>query len=593
MMLTQQGALPSLPDDARGITVEGMVDENRVEAVGRTARLRLVGRLPVYFAPPESLCAVPSPLVLGPGGAASVGEVGDVLLVGARTEDGALSSRIVHAHDLYGEPRELSVALPVPSVGQTIDAVGERRFVVVGGAGPVGPLSSLVGIDLDASSVVSDPWLIRWNETTHAVAHHRSVRLSDGSIWVTGGCIETEPESGACRVTSTSVTATTFWVDPDSEPLEARPGPSLAVARYDHAMVVGRDDVVTVIGGVDGDGHAVGQVERCAPDLSAWEMVVDLSPWMGDAAIVGGTVLEGGLVVALLDDGSALLAGDADVQHVTPNPSWTARPGLARQALALSGERVLVDTLVLPFGLLGADYGAQPSTATEAWHVVDLLRITPGVPKMAATLAQLDDGSVLLAGGVNPDDGGPASGPAFLRYRSALDGPDEGTPNISALALGSFVAHHGDIDVEETGDGRALRLAVVEDHDERLPPVRAHARGFRSRAFELHVTFAAHGGAVPYLVFESGTRAALSLRLTEGARAWRRTASAIVDVDCEGDPPVLGDALRVHVEPESVTVRGDDTEWVCGGAGDVDVAVGVGAAGVGVVWARDFRLTRQ
>jgi hypothetical protein len=595
-----------LPVD--GVTVEGLFGQT-VEAVGRTARLADEGEIPVYFAPVDSVCPVKGNVGPRESVAAAVGPTGDVLITGGRDAEGDLLDEVVHLHDEEGRVALLSNPLPAARVGHTVHALGERRFVVVGGAS-TGPdaLGHVVLVDLDdevdpVSAEVPVPLAA---DEGPARAYHAGARSPDGRILVAGGCTRLDPEAECWVEEEPGVHGTAMWIDAVGSGLVFRPGPDLVVPRYGAFLSFQRDGVAYLAGGWDEAGRPVHVVERYRPDsIRFLRYGGDLGEAIDDdVAVVGATVLEGGVVVLVLADGRIHWLTEHERDTFEPWSGWCGSdepcfadlPGSGasvtrRGVVTLPGERVLADGVLLPVGGLG--YGGT--------DVLDPFVSSPGHPvtaerRVGTMPVVLADGSVLLVGGRDPTSGELAT-PLALRMRPELDGPDERIPEVDRAERGSLMVH--DLGrAERAADGLNL-LVTFDSVDPRFPEVRARARGFRSASFRFDMTV--HVGpeeVVPYLVLEHGGVEAVSVAFEPDAiQAYVRDAQERVQsFSCAStglrfsDPQVL----QVEVRPGGVLVRNrGETLGQCPLTNEPrQWSVGVGASGAGDVLVSGLRLTR-
>lgn len=596
-----------LPVEA--VTVEGLFGQT-VEAVGRTARLAEEGDIPVYFARVDGLCPVEDEVAPREATAVAVGAAGDVIVAGGRDAEGRLLDAVLHMHDEEPRAEPLAGRLPSPRVGHSVHAIGERRFVVVGGASAgTDALSDVVVIDLDADRrVVGGALPIEVEEDEGpARAHHAADRGPDGRILVAGGC-KRVTGAGDCLadgdIDDPSVHGTGIWIEAVGNELVFRPGPELVVPRYGAQLSFQRDGVAFLAGGRDVEGRPVHVVERWRPDTIRFRRyggepgtVLD-----DDLPVVGATVLEGGVVLLVLADGRIHWINEQEREEYRPWSGWCEDdgpcfgdldgpgPATRRGVIALPGERVLADGILLPVAGLGL--GGD--------DVRDPFVPGPGRPatsdrRVDATPVVLADGSVLLVGGRNPDTGELAS-PLSLRLRPELDGPDERIPELDRAARGSMVAH----DLERAVlEGDTLRLLAAESSDARFPRVRAHARGFRSASFRFDVTVQVTSGeVVPVLVLEHGAVEALSVSLgPDGIQAHvRDPQERVQSVSCAATGLRFDEAqvLRLEVRPEGVLLRQAGTPLgQCPITSEPHAwSVGVGASGSGEMRVYGLRLTR-
>ena len=593
------------------VTIEGLFGDT-VTVVGRTARLRDSGELPVYFAPVDQWCAVSSAVSARDPGPISVGPDGNVVVVGGRDADGMLLSEIVTLEDETNVAIALDQGLPVPSVGHSVHPVGPGRFAVIGGAstGPTA-LGSVVFVELGASGGrVTEPVPIDLPpQSDPARAYFGAGEVHPDEILVTGGCSMITP-TGECDVDAGPVLSTTYWFSiTEAGTLEFGGGPSLLNTRYDHQAHVSRDGVVFVAGGRAANGSPRQQPERLLPGADTFEaygppLNLELAP---DTEIDDSALLDGGMLVLAMSDSTIHWMTETETGtlarwciddsgafdenakcFVSPTDELTQMLPRPRHSLtSLPGERVLADEWLVPLGGLGQTGDHAINLALPNAQIPN----PPPGPRAAAATVVLDDGSVLLAGGRDPETRQPAL-PFFVRLRPALAGADEEVPEVDDLALGSLLALQPDRVRLEDGVVRLLSAGLREE----FPSVRARARGFRSSRFRFEVSLSADE-ADPHILLEQGAVAGISIRLeAERLKAFVRDASGtILPISCGtapldfSSPQVIG----VEVTPETIRIRrGIEEVGQCPGAGDVLSGVGIGASGSGTVEASTLRLTR-
>jgi len=616
--------LPDLPEDVVAITVEGKFGD-LTEAVGRTARLDVEGDIPVYFAPADELCSFPSGIENREVGAMGIGPEGDVLLVGGRDGDGRLLDDVIRTRDVEDVVSEIPGGLSVAVTGLVLAPLAERRFVTIGGARSDGTvLDTWVPIDLAAPDPIGPPTRIRVDGLDDAArTYHAIVGLPDGRSLVTGGCRMLDLDA-RCIASPTHVVGSAFLVDPTTDPPSFVRAPAHLVARFDHTLLVARDGVVFAVGGRGANDRGVITIERWRPGANRWESYgptaeLDLAP---DEWIVGATLLEGGLVVVATSaggigwvsetaadrwwqpgdatftwcDGDPTTAGCFHDESLDPPPPPVQR----RRLLALPDERVLADAFLLPIGHVGQG----------PVHAVDLTLPTlsqaaPPDPRVGAALGLLADGTVLFAGGRNPDTLDPVA-VFLLRFRPDLQGPDERIPNIADLRAGSFVAHDPATLVmptptEAQGVDRVffqdeqLQLNSMGDEAD-IPEVWAHVRSFRSASFRFDVTIEMPVGGRPHLILSHGAVARTSIRFGDRIEGVQRAADGSESPFTCSLGGLLFDkpqALRFDVTPEKIVIKAaGDAIASCPGVGDMPSALGLGVSGPGVLRASRMQLTR-
>lgn len=607
-------------DSVAAITIEGLFGDAPT-GIGRTARMRQTGELPIYFARVDWLCPVPADdeVRFRSPGAVVVGELGDIVLLGGRERTGELTDEIVSMNDERGRPRVQPSTLPVASTGFTAHPVGPRSFVVVGGAVSASrALDSVVLVDVsdDGQVDVAEPFAIDVPlQPEPGRAYHASVPLPNDTILVAGGCVELD-SSGACIPSATTVLSSAFVMDADgSRPRFAR-APALLSPRYEHALHVARDGAVFAVGGRSELAEPVLNVDRLLPDGAFWEPYgPPLTSELPDGSrIDGSALLEGGMIVLAMDDGSIRWVNG---EQTGVFPQWCdaedttsrcfAQPGVElpvvapRPLLVLPGERILADHFLLPVagvgqtGLDAVNLSVEEDAAPgddNAPPAPPPGTAPPPAQRRGATPVVLADGTVLMAGGQeSPFE--PPELPLMLRLRPALDGPDEGIPVLSTIGKGSLIAMQPDRVTLEGGTVRMISAATEE-----FPWVRARVRGFRSRSFRFDATLSA-SGATPHIVLEQGAVAGLSVRFGPSAVRgfFRDSTGSVVEFSCGTLPSDFWDTpqvLEVTVGPDSFVVSqaGATLAQCPSPVLDLPVSIAIGSSGSGSVTASALRLTR-
>jgi hypothetical protein len=581
----EHGSIPALPDHATGIAAEGLFGTT-VTAVGRShgidpmlAAGRIAGfhadapLLPVYFAEPDSLCALdaqPSPRE----SPSAAGPAGDVLLAGGVDAQGDLLDELVHVDLFTGELRMLAASLPSPRRGHAVHALQDRRFLIIGGAESNAAIDRLVIVDV-ADPRVEDAGPLQVDGSPQALSGHASARSGvDDRILLAGGCDDVDAQA-RCE----GALALALWLDP-SDLGGTQRLPDLAVPRHSADALVAADGVAWVAGGFGADGLALGSVERLQPG-GEWEVVHTLPDGAGAA---GFTLLDGGLVLLAEASGSIHWWSEAGSGSLDPTsrapalePTTTARP-----LVTLPGERVLVDAWLF-----------DPATAAVD-PATERVLLTAD-PRLGAELLTLHDGTVLFVGGQTADT--QLAAPQLMRLRPRLDGPDEWIPELTGPQSDAFV---GNAPGRATVVVGGLRLDAVAGEANVLPPVRAHVRGFRSRSFRLELDHAADPGTLAHLTLEHGSTAMLAIALQDdGIIARRRLADGSVEIlDCGEQMGDLGASLVLEVDDEGRRVRlsgpdGSLATCVLDWPSSAGLAVGFGVSGAASARFFGLRLARR
>ncbi len=270
--------------------------------------------------------------------------------------------------------------------------------------------------------------------------------------------------------------------------------------------------------------------------------------------------------------------------------------------VGLWGERVLVDRFVLHAGILGRT-GA---------NAVDLSAVKPGQtfsppgPRVGGSMVALADGTVLGLGGRVPASGSLAN-PVVTRFRPLLDGPDEGTPDVSAPDSGALVLHdrsgaqiEAEVRISSAAQTQTLLLEPDPDRSTDFASTWVHFRGFRSRRFVFEGAYEALNGTPSvHVVFSRGAIARTELAIdTNAVRLLAREADgSAVEVRCSDEGlnfAGVGHNVSVVVSPRAIDVRVDGEAFArCPWAGAETVAVGLGAVGAGTLRANGLRLSRN
>ncbi len=608
-------SLDALPTGVDALTVEGLFGESVVLAVGRTPRLPLDGTQPVYFSPPDQLCPVESSLEPRDRAAMAVAPSGVVLAVGGEGAQGQLMDEIVVLRDDTTEVVIAEAVLPTPLVGHSLTAIGDRAFVMIGGAN-VEPIPSGDVVRLDVSR---DAMSVEVGPSVRAVldegpvtprAFHGAVALPDGRVLVQGGCAHVE--RGACVPSEASVLRSGFYLEDVRGTFRFDPAPAMLHPRYEHALLASRDGVVFAVGGRDDEDNGLRDIEMLLPGTPGWSPYGPaLFEALGERDIVGAALIEGGLVMLVLEDGTMWRV---DQNHVESLAGWCGGPDdpcflpsvdtfpVRRTMLALWGERVLVDRFVVHAGILGRS-GA---------HAVDLSAVKPGGsfqppgPRVGGSRVALADGTVLGVGGRVPASGSLAN-PVVTRFRPLLDGPDEGTPDVSAPDSGALVLHdrsgaqsEAEVRISTAAQTQTLLLEPDPERNTDFASTWVHFRGFRSRRFVFEGSYEALNGTPSlHVVFSRGAIARTELAIdADAVRLLAREADgSAVEVRCSEQGlnfAGVGHTVSVVVSPRAIDVRVDGEAFArCPWAGVETVAVGLGAVGAGTMRANGLRLSRN
>lgn len=516
--------IDSLPADATGIAAEGVFGMT-ITAIGRgygidpeRFRGRIAGSegplLPIWFAAPDSMCAVEATIPPHGGFAWAEAPSGDVLIVGGRDASGVRED-LIHYDVLANTTRThtLTAGSATGRVGHSVHGLDDGRFVALGGARSGEVLEDALFI-----TGVADVPQLESASIGMTLAHHAAAESTRGRVLVAGGCDQVDM-LGEC---SAQVHARAAWIElgesPTSEVL-----PELGSARANAHAFVSSDGVVFVAGGFDEAGVGLGSVERLLPGADGWETIVEFEV----DALAGLTVLEGGLVIVADVDGELhwWSTGGSGVLDASLRAPMLAPALGSRALLSLPGERVLVDTWLFAPGSAAIDPSAE---------IVDLVGKVSGESpaRIGGAVLLLRDGSVLLGGGTAT---GADPLPFLARVRPQLDGPDEQVPELASPRSDAFVSNTPAAAMVLVG---GLRLTgVAGSLDEQLPRVHVHVRGFRSRSFRLEFELGAEQGNAGVLMVGQGAAHALTIELSPSAVVVRlhESGGEILELDCAGE----------------------------------------------------------
>ena len=451
----------SLPRGTRVITLQS-VGGGEVP-FGRTAPLALPALwsdahvASLVFGPPDTFCDTAPMAYARTGHHATLLGDGSVVLTGGIDRDGhgvAPIERYLPTGDASSPTARFELADPG---GTTLDArsalghgatvMRDGRVLLTGGA-PAG--ASAVAFEgavvLDAHGrAAGKPLLLGGGPR----AYHASVALPDGTVLLTGGCLEVD--GGACVAGRTLDTAVLY--DPASDAF--RDAPTLTVGRAGHKALLRADGLVLLVGGRASDG-SVPPVELYDPGEQRGSLL---------AGPVGTAVrLDTGLVVGVND-----AAGPSSVVS-----AWSGRDDATVSLPSLPSSRTDGTVTALEDGsVLFA--GGWDGTSLASTSVVlggdPLAPATPlpGFLSHGHTATRLLDGSVLLAGGSDLTGTSSAHASVYLRsLRGPFDTPttfDFGDGISLTPSRADHVATSGGalvVSTDAKGDAPLVDFALVE-----------------------------------------------------------------------------------------------------------------------------------
>jgi hypothetical protein len=333
-----------------------------------------------------------------------------------------------------GDPRtgtwKSAASLRTPRERPAVVGLPDGRALVAGGStGEEGGPASY------SSAYVFDPGTAAWSKSglmTSARSSPSAAVLSDGRVLLAGGYYA-DPAHG--NVPAPTLDSSEIW-DPVTGVWTATG--RLAQARFGASAVTLTDGRVLVVGGsasLEGAPIEVNSTEIFDPASGRWLDAGHLTePRVGATLVAladGGALLVGGLLAFDAGDFGVSLVPTPTAERFDPRSGAWSRTSESPTAAAgqtvvtLADGRVLVaggditvnepDLDVTPAGLTAAASIYDP--ATGIWQATEPMPR----PRSGSSAVLLDDGSVLLAGGVmalRPDDtpSCPVADPQALRF---------------------------------------------------------------------------------------------------------------------------------------------------------------------------------
>lgn len=405
--------IDGFPVETRALAVEVLGFGGAVRAVGRSADVDLTelddgDEVAVFMAPPNGLCSTgppvearARPLVARTGSS--------VLVVGGADADGAelASAEIYHpltasfepvAGELYGD------SLPSGLAGASLTALSDGRVVLAGGG------ATAFQVYQPSSASFEAPRFLREGRAFHA-----AVALDGDRIALIGGC--SRIEDGGCAADALLATTSVLSVATG----EIAEGPILSRLRIGATAIIESDDRVLVVGGVDGTGQVVGDVERI--DFAAGAGAGQVFAAAGSTA---ARLVSGATLIGLAPSG----APASSQLFVVPDSAAAARP-VGPSALGRAGGQLIALEHGQVLAIGGVDGAAELFRPISS----DSRSLEVGIDLVDAGAARLDDGSVLLVGGSRE---GQAVAEATI-FRPELVGPRSGGLSVTFTSRESAV----------------------------------------------------------------------------------------------------------------------------------------------------------
>lgn len=564
--------LPALPDAARFLSVEGLSGEDPV-AVGSSEPLeRTADTIPVYYARPDGLCAVPSGVLARTDGATvSTGRA--AAYAGGRDAAGVLLADVVAA--FAGEARAAVVgALPIPTMAGFSVPDGAYAAWFGGGVGPSGVVASAVRVDLRDGDV-SDPVPLWDGDRVLRIAHAGLAPVDDDRVAVVGGCSAVLGDT--CD--PTALHGTTRFFRAQGEGLIWEVGPRLPEGRAAPLVAAFEDGTVLVAGGMGADGAT----RRDLLIASSGDFV-PFGPSLEDVLAPGETPVglaaqAPAMAVVATDGGRFLWVGPDFVDPVMVSDALLSTPRSARRPVTLPGERVLVGDVIVPFSIVGTDLAVDQGVGDDPRFVVYPTLRTPGPRRFAAEPVPLDDGTVVLFGGFDESSEALGTGAFVRRLRPPLDGPFEAATALGDLA-GRIVAHGPGVVLEPGG---RLRLPAVASESDRLSRG-IHVRGIRGGNLRLEIRVDALPMDGIRFVHAQSLWTGVEIRVGSGGAQARRVGNG-PDPTCGPEGAIeVGETVRFEIRAGTYRIRvGDMVRYECAVENAFEGFVGVGGSESGEV----------
>lgn len=368
-------------------------------------------------------------------------------------------------------------------------------------------------------------------------AYHAAVALSASEVLLAGGCDGLDA-AGACLPGSTLATTSILDVDRGM----VQPGPTLARARRGAAAFLDADGRVVIVGGVD-DAGAVDSAERL--DLTATLPGEIIDAVSGLAA----RLADGGLLVALAPADGMARSGAA---VLPPGGGSASAVASAPDPRAGATMTTLEDGRVLVLGGLdatGDDEALLYEPQLERFELVEAMPDTGAgaIHRHDHGAVQLPDGSVLIVGGRDP--GGAVLDDAWI-FRPDLTGAFTGDATISfgvaAAAALSLVPRDPQHFRVQPGGAGVPATAVLESSGGGgvLPSEWALVAGPRFAGLSLEARLGAEGGGAALLIgfADAGRYSAAVLIPGQSAQLYDvADGVAVLASECDGELIEAGD----------------------------------------------------
>ncbi|HUH02264.1 MAG TPA: kelch repeat-containing protein [Kofleriaceae bacterium] len=367
-------------------------------------------------------------------------------------------------------------------------------------------------------------------------AYHAAVALSASQVLLAGGCDELDA-AGACVPGSTLAATSILDIDRGT----VQPGPTLLRARHRATAFLDADGRVVIVGGVD-DGGPVDTAERLDLTGTLPGEVVD------GAGGLGARLPDGGLLAALAPaDGIARSDAAVVPQGGGAASAVASAPG-PRAGATLT---TLEDGRVLVLGGLDAAGGNEALLYEPQLERFELVEAMPdagagAIHRRDHGAVRLADGSVLIVGG--RDAGGAVLDDAWI-FRPDLTGAFTGDATISfgVAAAGLSLVPRDPQHFRLQPAGAGIPATAVLDSSGgggALPSEWALVAGPRFVGLSLEVRVGATGGGAALLIgfADAGRYAAAVLIPGQSAQLYDVVGGiAVLASECDGELIEAGD----------------------------------------------------